>query len=192
MSPENPPASRALSPEEAQKLLQTLKDRFEKHKNRHPDLDWASVQAKLEQAPEKLWSIGEMERTGGEPDVTGYDERTGEYVFCDCSKESPAGRRSVCYDPEALESRKQHKPAHSAVGMAAEMGISLLTEEEYKELQKLGPFDTKTSSWLLTPPEIRQLGGAIFGDFRFGRVFVYHNGAESYYSARGFRGSLRV
>jgi len=192
MSPENPPASRALSPEEAQKLLQTLKDRFEKHKNRHPDLDWASVQAKLEQAPEKLWSIGEMERTGGEPDVTGYDERTGEYVFCDCSKESPAGRRSVCYDPEALESRKQHKPAHSAVGMAAEMGISLLTEEEYKELQKLGPFDTKTSSWLLTPPEIRQLGGAIFGDFRFGRVFVYHNEAESYYSARGFRGSLRV
>jgi len=192
MSRNNPPAPRALSPEEAQKLLHTLKDRFEKHMNRHPDLDWASVQAKLEQAPGKLWSLSQMEKTGGEPDVTGYDERTGEYVFCDCSQESPAGRRSVCYDPEALESRKQHKPAHSAAGMAAEMGISLLTEEEYKELQKLGPFDTKTPSWFLTPPEIRRLGGAIFGDFRYGRVFVYHNGAESYYSARGFRGSLRV
>lgn len=192
MSQENRPAARPLAPEEARKLLETLQARFEKHMNRHPRAVWADVQAKLEKAPDKLWSLHEMERTGGEPDVTGYDERTGEHIFCDCSPESPAGRRSVCYDPEALESRKQHKPAHSAVGMAAEMGIALLTEDEYKELQKLGPFDKKTSSWLLTPPEIRKLGGAIFGDWRFGRVFVYHNGAESYYGARGFRGSLRV
>jgi hypothetical protein len=173
-------------------LLLLLKTRFEKNMPRHQGLDWAKIQAKIEANPEKLWSLNEMEETGGEPDVVGHDTKTGEYLFYDCAAESPKGRRSVCYDHEALESRKEYKPGNSAVGMAADMGITLLTEEEYRDLQSLGHFDSKTSSWLLTPPEIRKLGGAIFGDYRFGRVFVYHNGAESYYAARGFRGSLRV
>ena len=164
--------------------------------NRHKGLEWAKVQAKLEAclsgSIEKLWSLHEMERTGGEPDVVGHDKKTGEYVFCDCSAESPKGRRSVCYDHEALEARKEHKPENSATGMAADMGIELLTEEQYRELQKLGKFDTKTSSWVKTPSDIRKLGGAIFADYRYGSVFVYHNGAESYYAARAFRGSLRV
>ena len=181
-----------LSPEERQQLLGTLKARFEKNMNRHNGLEWAAVQARLEANPGKLWSLSEMERTGGEPDVAGYDEQTDEYIFYDCSAESPRGRRSICYDPEALAARKENKPADSAVGMAADMGIELLTEEQYRELQKLGRFDTKTSSWLKTPSEIRKLGGAIFGDFRYGTVFVYHNGADSYYAARGFRGALRV
>jgi hypothetical protein len=181
-----------LSPEEREQLLGTLKARFEKNMNRHNGLEWAAVQARLEANPGKLWSLSEMERTGGEPDVAGYDEQTDEYIFYDCSAESPRGRRSICYDPEALAARKENKPADSAVGMAADMGIELLTEEQYRELQKLGRFDTKTSSWLKTPSEIRKLGGAIFGDFRYGTVFVYHNGADSYYAARGFRGALRV
>jgi hypothetical protein len=181
-----------LSPEEREQLLGTLKARFEKNMNRHNGLEWAAVQARLEVNPGKLWSLSEMERTGGEPDVAGYDEQTDEYIFYDCSAESPRGRRSICYDPEALAARKENKPADSAVGMAADMGIELLTEEQYRELQKLGRFDTKTSSWLKTPSEIRKLGGAIFGDFRYGTVFVYHNGADSYYAARGFRGALRV
>lgn len=181
-----------LSPEQREELLKAVKARFEKNMNRHKGCEWAEVQAKLEANTEKLWSLNEMERTGGEPDVVGYDEETGEYIFYDCSAESPKGRRSVCYDHEALESRKAHKPENSAVGMAVAMGIELLTEEQYRELQKLGNFDTKTSSWLKTPSEIRKLGGAIFGDFRYGNVFVYHNGAESYYGSRGFRGSLRV
>lgn len=159
---------------------------------RHEGLDWLKVQAKLEANDEKLWSLGEMERTGGEPDVVGFDAKTGEYIFYDCSEESPKGRRSLCYDREALDSRKEHKPANSAVGLAAEIGIELLSEEEYWELQQLGHFDAKTSSWLKTPSAVRNLGGAIFGDYRFGRIFVYHNGAESYYAARAFRGSLRV
>lgn len=173
-------------------LLHLLKNRFEKNMPRHQELDWAKIQAKIEANPDKLWSLNEMEETGGEPDVVGHDAKTGEYLFYDCAAESPKGRRSVCYDHEALESRKEYKPGNSAVGMADEIGIELLSEEEYRELQTLGHFDTKTSSWLATPPEIRKLGGAIFGDYRFGRVFVYHNGAESYYAARGFRGSLRV
>lgn len=181
-----------MKAEQREELLRALKDRFEKNVSRHKGLEWAKVQAKLEANPEKLWSLNEMERTGGAPDVVGYDKKTGEYIFYDCSAESPAGRRSVCYDPEALESRKEHKPKDSAIGMAAAMGIELLTEEQYQELQKLGNFDTKTSSWLRTPPEVRELGGAINGDFRYGRVFVGHNGVESYYAARGFRGSLRV
>ncbi len=181
-----------LSPEGREQLLGTLKARFEKHMNRHNGLEWATVQARLAAKPEKLWSLSEMERTGGEPDVVGHDEKTGETIFYDCSAESPKGRRSLCYDREALEARKENKPAGSAVGMAADMGIELLTEEQYRELQKRGHFDTKTSSWLKTPSEIRQLGGAIFADYRYGHVFVYHNGAESYYAARGFRGSLRV
>lgn len=181
-----------LSPEEREQLLGTLKARFEKNMNRHNGLEWAAVQARLEVNPGKLWSLSEMERTGGEPYVAGYDEQTDEYIFYDCSAESPRGRRSICYDPEALAARKENKPADSAVGMAADMGIELLTEEQYRELQKLGRFDTKTSSWLKTPSEIRKLGGAIFGDFRYGTVFVYHNGADSYYAARGFRGALRV
>ncbi len=181
-----------LSPEERQQLLGTLKARFEKNMNRHNGLEWAAVQARLEVNPGKLWSLSEMERTGGEADVAGCDEQTDEYIFYDCSAESPRGRRSICYDPEALAARKENKPADSAVGMAADMGIELLTEEQYRELQKLGRFDTKTSSWLKTPSEIRKLGGAIFGDFRYGTVFVYHNGADSYYAARGFRGALRV
>ncbi|CAM3880247.1 DUF4256 domain-containing protein [Paenibacillus lactis] len=183
---------RELSPEQREELLQTLKARFEKNMNRHPGLEWADVQAKLEANPEKLWSLHEMEETGGEPDVVGHDGKTGEYIFYDCSAESPKGRRSVCYDREALESRKEHKPKSSAVEMAAAMGIELLTEEQYRELQQLGNFDMKTSSWVITPERIRKLGGALFCDRRYDTVFVYHNGAESYYAARGFRGSLRV
>jgi hypothetical protein len=181
-----------LSPEQRDDLLRVLKVRFEKNMNRHIGLEWANVQEKLEANIEKLWSLHEMERTGGEPDVVGYDIKTGEYIFYDCSAESPKGRRSVCYDREALESRKEHKPNNSAIDMATAMGIELLTEEQYRELQKLGNFDTKTSSWVITPSEIRKLGGAIFADYRYGNVFVYHNGAESYYGARGFRGSFRV
>src|SRR5882762_6337512 len=181
-----------LSPEQREELLRTLKARFEKNMNRHKGLEWDKVQAKLEANAGKLWSLNEMERTGGEPDVVGRDPKTGEYIFCDCSAESPKGRRSVCYDRAALESRKEHKPKNSATGMAAAMGIDLLTEEQYRELQKLGNFDTKTSSWIQTPSNIRKLGGAIFCDRRYDTVFVYHNGAESYYAARAFRGSLRV
>lgn len=173
-------------------LFQTLKDRFEAHRSRHEGLQWKDVQARLEANPGKLRSLAEMERTGGEPDVVGRDRKTGTCVFVDCSAETPAGRRIVCYDPEGLASRKQHKPKDSALGMVAAMGIALLTEAEYRELHKLGEFDTKTSSWLATPREIRALGGAIFGDRRYGTVFVYHNGAESYYAARGFRGSLKI
>jgi hypothetical protein len=173
-------------------LLGVLKARFEKNMNRHKGVKWESVLAKLEANTVKLWSLHEMERTGGEPDVVGHDKKTGEYIFFDCSAESPVGRRSVCYDHEALQSRKEHKPKNSALGLAAEIGIEILTEEQYRELQKIGKFDTKTSSWIKTPAEIRKLGGAIFADFRYGQVFVYHNGAESYYAARGFRGSLRV
>jgi hypothetical protein len=180
------------SPRQGGDLLETLKARFEEHMGRHQGLEWAKVRARLEASPDKLRSLKEMERTGGEPDVVGHDPRTGDYLFCDCSAESPSERRSVCYDREGLESRKEHRPANSATDMAAAMGVELLTEEEYRELQKLGPFDTKTSSWLKTPADIRKLGGAIFGDCRFGRVFVYHNGAQSYYGARAFRGSLRV
>jgi len=186
-----------LSPEQRSTLISVLKDRFDKNPNRHKNLEWANVQAKLEANPEKLWSLNEMERTGGEPDVVvpltiGNDTNTNEYLFYDCSAESPKDRRSVCYDREALESRKENKPKNSAVTMASEMGIELLTEEQYRELQQFGNFDTKTSSWIKTPTEIRKLGGAIFADFRYGTIFVYHNGAESYYAARGFRGLLRV
>jgi len=181
-----------LSPEQSEDLLRTLKARFENNMNRHEGLEWAKVQAKLEVNTEKLWSLNEMERTGGEPDVVGHDKTTGEYIFYDCSAESPKDRRSLCYDREALESRKEHKPKNNAIDMAAAMGIELLTEEQYRELQKFENFDTKTSSWVKTPADIRKLGGAIFADFRYGNVFVYHNGAESYYAARGFRGSLRV
>jgi hypothetical protein len=181
-----------LSPAQRAELLGTLKARFEKNMDRHRGLEWAEVQAKLEGEPEKLWSLNEMERTGGEPDVVGLDESSGEHLFYDCSAETPAGRRSVCYDRGGLESRKEHKPADSAIDMAAAMGIDLLDEGQYRELQKLGHFDAKTSSWLKTPPDIRKLGGAIFGDYRYGKVFVYHNGAQSYYGARAFRGCLRV
>ena len=181
-----------LSPEKREELLRGLKARFEKNMNRHKDLEWAKIRAKLETSTEKLWSINEMERTGGEPDVVGHDKKTGEYIFYDCSAESPKDRRSVCYDREALESRKEHKPEDNAMGMAAAMGIELLTEEQYRELQKLGTFDTKTSSWVKTPSDIRKLGGALFCDRRYDTVFVYHNGAESYYAARAFRGSIRV
>ncbi len=181
-----------MKAKQREELLRTLKARFEKNMNRHKGLEWAKVQAKLEANTEKLWSLNEMERTGGEPDVVGHDKKTGEYIFYDCSAESPKGRRSVCYDREALESRKEHKPKNSAIDMAAAMGIELLTEEQYRELQKLGNFDTKTSSWIKTPADIRKLGGALFADYRYGNVFVYHNGAESYYAARGFRGSLRI
>jgi len=173
-------------------LLGALKTRFEANTSRHKGLEWAKVQAKLEAHPEKLASLNAMESTGGEPDVVGYDEKTGAYVFYDCSAQSPEGRRNVCYDRESLESRKKHKPDNNAIDMAAAMGIEILTEEQYRELQKLGAFDTKTSSWVKTPPEIRKLGGALFCDRRYDHVFVYHNGAESYYGARGFRGSLRV
>ena len=173
-------------------LVGVLKARFEKNAHRHKGLDWAKVQAKLEANPCKLWSLNEMEETGGEPDVVGYDEATGEYLFYDCSTESPKGRRSFCYDGEALAARKENKPKSSAMEMAAAMGIQVLNEAEYLALQQFGPVDTKTSSWLLTPPEIRKLGGAIFGDFRYGNVFIYHNGVESYYAGRGFRGALRV
>lgn len=186
-------SKKELSPEQSKELLSVLKVRFEKNMNRHKGLEWAKVSRKLGEArPEKLWSLDDMEITGGEPDVVGYDKKTDEYIFYDCSAESPKGRRSVCYDHEALESRKAHKPVDSAMNMAATMGIEILTEEQYRELQQLGKFDTKTSSWVRTPTDIRKLGGAIFGDYRFGRVFIYHNGAESYYAARGFRGSLRV
>jgi len=181
-----------LSAEERDKLLKVLKARFEKHMNRHKGIDWAKVQAKLEANTGKLWSLNAMETTGGEPDVVGYDKKKDEYIFYDCAAESPKGRRSICYDPEALESRKEHKPENSAIEMAADMGVEILTEEEYRELQKLGDFDTKTSSWILTPSEIRKRGGAIFADRRYNQVFVYHNGAESYYAGRSFRGSLRV
>jgi hypothetical protein len=183
-----------LSPKQHEELLKVLKARFEKNMNRHKGLEWANVQTKLNPPAggEKLRSLDEMEITGGEPDVVGHDKKTGEYIFYDCSAESPKGRRSICYDHEALESRKEHKPENSATEMAADMGIELLTEEQYRELQKLGNFDTKTSSWIKTPSAIRKLGGAIFCDRRYDTVFVYHNGAESYYAARGFRGSLRV
>jgi hypothetical protein len=181
-----------LSPEQGEQLISVLKARFEKNKNRHIGLDWSNVQTKLEANPEKLWSLNEMERTGGEPDVVSHDEKTGEYIFYDCVAESPKGRRSLCYDREALDSRKEFKPENSAIDMAAEMGIELLTEEQYRELQQLGKFDTKTSSWIITPSDIRKLGGAIFADFRYNNVFIYHNGASSYYAVRGFRGSLRV
>ena len=181
-----------LPSERIDELFKILRSRFEKHKNRHKGLNWPEIQTKLESNPIKLWSLNEMEETGGEPDVIGFDKETNEYIFCDCSNESPKGRRSLCYDHEAWESRKKHKPKNSAVEMAAEMGIDLMTEEQYYDLQKLGTFDTKTSSWLATPAEVREPGGAIFGDHRFGRVFIYHNGAESYYGARGFRGILRV
>jgi Protein of unknown function (DUF4256) len=181
-----------LSPEQCEELLRALKARFEKNMNRHKGLEWAKVQARLEANTEKLWSLNEMERTGGEPDVVGHDKKTGEYIFFDCSAESPKGRTSVCYDREGLDSRKEHKPKNNAIDMAAAMGVELLTEEQYRELQKLGNFDTKTSSWVKTPSDIRKLGGALFCDRRFGHVFVYHNGAQSYYSARAFRGSLRV
>jgi hypothetical protein len=181
-----------LLPEQREKLIRTLKTRFEENMNRHKGLEWTKVQAKLESSPEKLWSLSEMERTGGEPDVVGRDKKTGEYIFYDCSAESPNGRRSICYDREAQESRKEHKPKNNAVDMAAVMGIELLTEEQYRELQRFGKFDTKTSSWVKTPADIRKLGGAIFCDRRYETVFVYHNGAESYYAARGFRGSLRI
>ena len=183
---------KVLSPEQRKELLEELKAHFEKNMNRHQAVEWAKVQAKLEVRTEKLWSLSEMERTGGEPDVVGHDKKTGEYIFYDCSAESPSGRRSVCYDREALESRKEHKPKDNALDMAAAMEIELLTEDQYRELQKLGEFDTKTSSWVKTPSAIRKLGGALFCDRRYNTVFVYHNGAESYYAARGFRGWLRV
>jgi hypothetical protein len=186
------PKARELKAGERQALLETLKGRFEENPGRHPGIDWVAVQARLEKAGGKLGSLLEMEATGGEPDVIGHDPKTGEYVFCDCSTQSPKGRRSVCYDREALEKRKEHKPKDSAVAMAAAMGIQLLTERGYRELQELGEFDTTTSSWVATPPHIRRLGGALFCDRRYGTVFVYHNGAESYYAARGFRGTLKV
>jgi hypothetical protein len=181
-----------LSPEHREELLGALQTRFEQNMNRHKGFQWSKVQAKLEADPEKLWSLSEMERTGGEPDVVGQDRKSGEFLFFDCSAESPDGRRSICYDRAALESRKEHKPKNSAMDMAAAMGVELLTEEQYRELQKLGDFDAKTSSWVQTPPEIRQRGGALFCDRRYGHVFTYHNGAESYYAARGFRGVVRV
>ena len=183
---------KVLSPKQREELLEALQARFEKNMSRHKGLKWADVRAKLEADPEKLWRVSEMERTGGEPDVIGRDKKSGEYVFYDCSAESPQGRRSVCYDREALDSRKEHKPKNNAVEMAAAMGVEILSEDQYLELQKLGSFDAKTSSWLKTPSEIRKLGGAIYGDFRYGRVFVGHNGADSYYAARGFRGSLKI
>jgi hypothetical protein len=183
---------KALSPEQREELLRALKARFEKNMNRHKGLEWANVQAKLEGNTEKLWSLNEMERTGGEPDVVGHDKKTGEYIFYDCSAQSPQGRRNVCYDREGQESRKANKPEDNAIDMAAAMGIELLTEEHYRELQKLGNFDTKTSSWVKTPSDIRKLGGALFADRRYGTVFVYHNSAPSYYGVRAFRGSLRV
>jgi len=181
-----------MKAQQREELLRALKARFEKNTSRHKDLEWGKIEAKLKGDAEKLRSLGEMETTGGEPDVVGQDRKSGAYIFFDCSAESPKGRRSVCYDREALESRKEHKPADSAIGMAAAMGIEILTEEEYRQLQKLGEFDTKTSSWIKTPAAIRRLGGALFCDCRYDTVFTYHNGAESYYAARGFRGSLRV
>ena len=188
----NTSSKKELSAPQREDLLHILKVRFEKNTDRHPGLSWTDVQARLDAKPEKLWVLDDMEETGGEPDVIGYDKATGEYLFCDCSPESPKGRRSICYDHQALESRKEHKPANSALGLAAEMGVELLTEEQYRALQQLGKFDTKTSSWVKTPDDIRKLGGALFCDRRYGHVFVYHNGAESYYAARAFRGLLRV
>jgi len=184
--------TKKLSSKQREELLGALKARFEKNMSRHKGLEWAKIQAKLEANAEKLWSLNEMEKTGGEPDVVGHDKKTGEYIFYDCSAESPKGRRSVCYDGEALRSRKEHKPQNSAMDLAADMGVEILTEEQYRELQKLGDFDTKTSSWVKTPSEIRNLGGALFCDRRYNHVFLSHNGAESYYAARAFRGSLRV
>lgn len=184
--------TKALSPEQEEQLLKVLKARFEKNKKRHEGLSWTDVQARLEANAEKLWSLSEMENTGGEPDVVGHDKKTGEYIFFDCSPESPKGRTSICYDREGLESRKEHRPKDTAMDMAAAMGVELLTEAQYRELQSLGAFDTKTSTWIKTPDDIRKLGGALFCDRRFGHVFVYHNGAQSYYSGRGFRASLRV
>ena len=184
--------NKELSAEEQKDLLTILKVRFEKNRNRHKDIEWSKIEAKLVNNPEKIRSLNEMEKTGGEPDVIGHDKKTGEYIFYDCSTESPKERRSICFDKEGQESRKEHKPANNAIDMAADMGIELLTEEQYRELQQFGNFDAKTSSWIQTPSEIRKLGGALFADFRYGNVFVYHNGAQSYYAARGFRGSLRV
>lgn len=183
---------KVLSPAQSKELLGILKKRFEKNMGRHKGLDWNKVQARLEANPEKIWSLNEMDYTGGEPDVVDLDKKTGEYIFIDCAAESPAGRRSICYDREGWESRKEHRPENTAMDMAAEMGIEILSEEEYIALQKLGHFDAKTSSWLLTPAPVRKLGGAIVGDYRYGRVFISHNGAQSYYAARAFRGSLRV
>jgi hypothetical protein len=185
-------SKKTLASMQKAELFKTLKARFEKNMNRHKSLEWPKVQTRLEANGDKLWSLNEMERTGGEPDVVGFDKKTGKFIFYDCSAESPNRRRSVCYDREGLESRKEHRPDDNAIDMAAAMGVELLTEEEYRALQRLGHFDAKTSSWLQTPSEIRKLGGAIFGDYRYGNVFVYHNGAQSYYAARGFRGSLRV
>ena len=184
--------SKELGPGQQKELLNTLKTRFTKNMHRHKGLEWSKIEAKLESNPAKLWSLYQMEETGGEPDVVGFDKKTGEFIFYDCTPESPKGRRSVCYDPEALASRKEHKPKDSAINMATNMGIELLTEEQYRELQELEAFDTKTSSWIKTPPAIRKLGGALFCDRRYEQVFLYHNGAESYYAARAFRGSLRV
>ncbi|MFA6017094.1 MAG: DUF4256 domain-containing protein [Patescibacteria group bacterium] len=188
----NPNTKKELLSEQRGELLKILKDRFEKNMNRHKDLKWIKIQAKLEFSAKKLWSLNEMERTGGEPDVVGFDKKTGEYIFYDCSVESPKGRRNVCYDRAALETRKSFKPKNSAVDMAAAMSIELLTEEQYRELQQLGAFDTKTSSWIKTPTDIRKLGGALFADRRYNHAFVFHNGADSYYAVRGFRGALRV
>jgi hypothetical protein len=185
-------AKKSLPPKQGEALLAKLESRFGKNLARHPGLPWAKVRARLEASPGKLWSLNEMEQTGGEPDVTGHDQKTGEFIFVDCSPQSPDDRCSLCYDREALESRKEHKPKNSVIDLAAAMGVELLTEEQYHELQKLGEFDTKTSSWLQTPADLRQLGGALFGDRRYGRVFIYHNGAQSYYSGRGFRAALRV
>lgn len=185
-------SKKKLTPEQRDELLLALRARFERNMGRHKNLEWAIVEARLKVKTDRLWSLWQMEISGGEPDVVGHDKKSDEYIFYDCSVESPKGRRSICYDHEALESRKEHKPANSAIGMAADMGIEILTEEQYRELQKIGKFDTKTSSWIKTPAEIRKLGGAIFADWRYGQVFVYHNGAESYYAARAFRGLLRV
>jgi hypothetical protein len=185
-------SQKSLNPKQQGELIKTLHTRFEANSRCHKGIEWAAVQAKLEKNPDKLWSLFEMERTGGEPDVIGFDKKTGEFLFVDCSPESPKGRRSICYDREALESRKENKPADSALGMAAAMGIAVLTEQQYRDLQKLGEFDTKTSSWIATPADIRDLGGALFCDRRYATVFLYHNGAESYYAARAFRGMLRV
>jgi hypothetical protein len=188
----NPITGKKLSPDQSRELLSLLKARFENNMNRHTGLEWIQIASKLEMSPQKMWSLDRMEKTGGEPDVIGYDKDTGEYLFADCSPETPGDRRNLCYDGEALEKRKEFKPGGSAVDMAAEMGIELLSEDQYKALQSLGKFDTKTSSWLKTPPEIRKLGGALFGDRRYNHVFIYHNGAQSYYAVRGFRGMLRI
>lgn len=190
--PSTTASRKEISPEQREELLRSLKARFDGNTKRHKGLDWAKVRARLESNTEKLWSLNEMERTGGKPDVVAHDRTTGEFIFYDCSEESPNGRRSVCYDREGQESRKEHAPENNAMDMAAAMGIELLSEEQYRDLQKLGNFDAKTSSWIKTPSEIRKLGGALFADFRYGNVFVYHNGAQSYYAVRGFRGSLRV